>query len=597
MIGKTEFELFDRDNTFAQVEFTDNFYDQINVEAVSAAELGSFLESSYAKATNSYVKRSLLIIICDLVLCGKLEKRFFVLNLLSENLNSTDVFLLTIAIKYYTLLSQNFSKVDARKLYELSDDENGDVASEALYWLGFMELTRTNDSLEDFVTSLGKAKLYFLSSEGSTENRKDATYYVSVIELLEALLAAKPKIVESKWVKIEEIMFTRQMYEFNEAFLELDLLTFQLLNNLKKRFKILIRSILWINIETEVMALVQVSREFEKLKLASGKHENCVSALQKSAIEAVSNHLYRQQLSGEQARLENLRGKNGDVNLIPFLDKLLNTISAPNKSQSENPELLLALNKLTTAEEAIKIYGQISDRNKASVVIEALSNLMDRNNNAETGFITGSLNGQEIYYDLKKEITANLPKYDEVRLKVFLAILEEVIRYALRTTIKSSKKEFLFLYSKTVNGKGVSASEQDLQDHMYDRLVATRIAYGFEHERPKFVDGGRVDIVFKTDLVTIPIELKKTEDEVSLARIEQDYISQAQTYTSGYDQLGIFVLLDLTDKGTKPSPNIKDWFHFHHLTPTTSLPISHPDCIISVIIPGNKLLPSSKSKY
>jgi hypothetical protein len=182
-------------------------------------------------------------------------------------------------------------------------------------------------------------------------------------------------------------------------------------------------------------------------------------------------------------------------------------------------------------------------------------------------------------------------------MKIFLKIIEEVIRYAQTSFIGSSKSDYLFLYAESEGGLGQKAAESHLQDSLYKILKLTSLAPGLEHEKAKFVDGGRVDIVYKNDLVTFPIELKKTQEKVTIDKMEANYLSQAQTYAAGYDQLGIFLLLDLSDKGTSPSLNLRDWFNVHHIKPATGLTVKHPDYIISVVIPGNKLLPSSKSKY
>ena len=125
----------------------------------------------------------------------------------------------------------------------------------------------------------------------------------------------------------------------------------------------------------------------------------------------------------------------------------------------------------------------------------------------------------------------------------------------------------------------------------------SKIADGLDHEKSKFVDGGRVDILYKKDSITIPIELKKSLQRPDKDTLEQNYIAQAQTYTAGYDQLGIFVLLELSDKAMEPPPNFKDWFDVHHLKPSTNLNVKYPDYVVSVIIPGNRTTPSAKSTY
>ena len=168
-----------------------------------------------------------------------------------------------------------------------------------------------------------------------------------------------------------------------------------------------------------------------------------------------------------------------------------------------------------------------------------------------------------------------------------------VIRYAYHSHWGYDKSKFLFLFSKNVTGGiGADAKEGHLQDSLFESLKHTTMAQYFEYEKGKVASGGRVDIIFQCDKMRIPIEVKKTDESPTLESIEKYYIAQAQTYASAYDQLGIFVLLDLSDKGKKPTSNFKDWFNLHHLSPATNLPVNHPDYVVSVVIPGNKLLPS-----
>ena len=176
-------------------------------------------------------------------------------------------------------------------------------------------------------------------------------------------------------------------------------------------------------------------------------------------------------------------------------------------------------------------------------------------------------------------------------------IVQEVIRYIRATSVGHDKKCYNFLFCEASNGKGQKAIEQDLQDSMYSYFEHSKIADGLEYEKPRFVDGGRVDILYKNDIITIPIELKRSLKRPNKDMLEQKYITQAQTYTSGYDQLGIFVLLELSDKSKETPPNFKDLFKVHHLTPSTNQEIEYPDYIISVVIPGNRTSPSSNSTY
>ena len=101
-------------------------------------------------------------------------------------------------------------------------------------------------------------------------------------------------------------------------------------------------------------------------------------------------------------------------------------------------------------------------------------------------------------------------------------------------------------------------------------MIKKDLIFFLQNLKAKFVDGGRVDILYKKDIITIPIELKKSPIRPTQQILEENYIAQAQTYTAGYEQLGVFVLLELSDKSIEPPPNFKDWFRVHHLKPHTN---------------------------
>ena len=162
---------------------------------------------------------------------------------------------------------------------------------------------------------------------------------------------------------------------------------------------------------------------------------------------------------------------------------------------------------------AIKMYEEIKGRN--ATVISAVKNLFERNKTNQLPFLTGSIQGQSILQFLMLKVDQYLPNYPTKKRTIFLKILEEVIRYTRATSVGYEKKRFSFLYSKSERVGGVAclgedASEEDLQDSMLAYFQHSKIADGLDHEKAKFVDGGRVDIVYSNNIMTIPIELKKS---------------------------------------------------------------------------------------
>jgi hypothetical protein len=241
---------------------------------------------------------------------------------------------------------------------------------------------------------------------------------------------------------------------------------------------------------------------------------------------------------------------------------------------------------------------KLGDSRDTATVLGVLGDYLKRSQVGIAHFVTGYITGDEVLNSLKKKIATLLPDLDIEKQRIFFDVLAHVIRYAYHSHWGYDKSKFLFLFSRNVTGGiGADAKEGHLQDSLFESLKHTSMAQYFEYEKGKVASGGRVDIIFQCDKMRIPIEVKKTDESPTLEGIEKYYIAQAQTYASAYDQLGVFVLLDLSDKEKNPIPNFKDWFNLHHLLPATSLPVNHPDYVVSVVIPGNKLLPSMMSTY
>jgi len=309
-------------------------------------------------------------------------------------------------------------------------------------------------------------------------------------------------------------------------------------------------------------------------------------------LKPIQNVAYQATLYREKERLIAAKESSDENDLVRFIEELLK--SFPDESSPKpNLNLLAALVQNLGQKSGVEQYNKIQNKIVSPEVLAALTSMTPQ-------FLplrTGSRIGEEILARIEIWVDEMLPSYDSLKKAIFLNVVEEIIRYTIATITGYDKKRFLFLFAKSEGGLGEEAIERDLQDDMFAYFQHSKIADGLDHEKSKFVDGGRVDIVYRKDIITIPIELKRALKQHTFESLESDYIAQAQTYTAGHDQLGIFAVLELSDKSSQPPPNIRDWFKFHHLIPSTGMPLNSPDYIVSVIIPGNRRSPSARSKY
>lgn len=209
---------------------------------------------------------------------------------------------------------------------------------------------------------------------------------------------------------------------------------------------------------------------------------------------------------------------------------------------------------------------------------------------------TGNPVGDEIFKDLVQKLQSFVPDYPNLKFLEFQAVLSDIIRYTrVAVSQKASGGEFFkFLFDK-------DASENDLQESLYAYLeMDSNFGTRYRKEVTEVADGGRVDILYTSDNITIPVELKKTDQKPTTKTIAKNYLAQAQTYSYPYDQLGLFVLLDNSNKADalqSPINDIRELFDIQHMKPYYDVKERYPNYVVTVIIPGNKITPSARSTY
>ncbi len=596
---KSHFQLFKTGTDFEQIHFLDNFHE--HVDGASDQEVSDLLKLACG-SDNAYIKRSAFKLLCDLTLAHRIGNPFQALDQLYNLIKCDNPVLQVISIKYLPYFQQARDDAVVEQLKELSDNPDGDVASQAYFCLGLFQLTDAISYLTvpEVIISLEKAKPNFQAASQSTENRVDAEFYLTVIHWLKSVLSHDSNMMKESLEKLKKNLLIRNLYESGNEGLELDFLTFLLADQLHTSFTTSSSVDRWLEVKQEAEALFQASEGLRMIRDSATSSQFLAERLFSNVFEIIEESIYRVHLTSNKSRLEVLRDQEAKAPLGQYLQNLIERLPSNGQGVEENLGLLALLSDIEGTEKGLAIYNGIPNKNVSTEILTQFETIAKKYKNQPLPYKTGTERGEEVYKDLKVKIEQYLPSYPQDKLEAYFGVVEETIRYARDTLVKNDRKLFPFLYSKSKNfpqGKGQDTKEEDLQDSMLHFFKFSKIMDGLDHEQARFVDGGRVDILYKKDLITIPIELKKSLNRPTINDIESNYIAQAQTYSAGYDQLGIFVLLELSDKASEPPPNFKDWFKIHHLRPSTNSEIEYPDYVISVVIPGNKTSPSAKSKY
>ncbi|MGE7545884.1 hypothetical protein [Sporosarcina newyorkensis] len=597
-----DYQKFNKLDDLEKTTFLEEWIDSPpDLESISEKNTRYFLRDIIERETNNYLKK-LSVDILSFLTAANIMKKSSIISILLDI--DDDSFVEVNALKYLYYFYDNNVEIKA-KFKRCTSSDNGDICSEAYYRLGLIEFLN-NISLDnklEYFNCIEKSSVLFRSAYEIVENREDAHYFYEVTNFIKAILSNDEESSEETFKNLYNISFKRRIFTYNPKFIILEDKIQSILHNIYRIFNTSTRHQDWIDYKKQFGELAQFYFEMLNTSLATENTQNKLIRKFKSSVNSnILEQLFIQNFSFYTRKIEAIQNnyKNDEI-LNEFLEVILNTIQ---KKKKEPTADIIGI--------CIKLREVLGDDISIDVLMEKLKNLDDLSNiqdvlnivkeyiqmkHEETfDVITGDHTGQEVYLNIKQEIEAKLPDYSEKKLNVFLRILEETIKY-LVLSIKSKRNDrFKYLYTIKNKGLGDTASEKDFQDSLYEHFTYSNIAYGAQEEVINFADGGRIDIVFKINNNTFPIELKKTKDATTKEAIREKYLNQIHSYLYGYDQLGIFAVLDLTEKDA-PINDIRDLVYLDNLTPLYDLESKYPDYIVVIVIPGNKHLPSEKSTY
>lgn len=596
--------MFDWDNKAAieKILFFDNFYQYVDLEVVDADSLVSFLENVFKTSFDAFLKERALYYLSGLLLTKYTTNPYKAVSLLLDVKQTDEEFLIVQTIKFLFLFHSMGQYANIRSCIEgYQNHQSAEVTSEANFRLGLMELENIKPTFSsiDLLQTLNNAEKFFRAATIEVENRIDADFFLCFIALQSATLKNDHEVVEATYSEMLSIVSEKQLYSLDTGDIELEFSIYKLIEHLKRSYETTRKSHIWHYPITKLATLSNSFLQLEKCTITDSFYQNFHLHTKIGVVRNCLNIVYQSGLNDKTELLESIDTSVETSIASDFLSYIVNLLKNKEGAIKNDTQFILALREIITNPQDIEeVLTKLGDNRDTTAVVSILSEYLKRSQAGVAHFATGYIVGDDVLNSLKKKITALLPDLNVEKQKIFFDVLAHVIRYAYHSHYGYDKSKFSFLFSKNVTGGiGTDAKEGHLQDSLFESLKHTSMAQYFEYEKNKVASGGRVDIIFQCDEIRIPIEVKKTDESQTIAKIEEYYIAQAQTYTSAYEQLGIFVLLDLSDKEKKPILGFKDWFNIHHLQPATNLPVNYPDYIVSVVIPGNKLLPSMMSTY
>lgn len=587
------YEKFSTITPFEKVEYLESFLSE--VELSDKKHIFRFLRDIVESNENAYLKNISLSLLGHLTsegfftveqILGIIQNEFF------DDNSLTDRFILVKAIKFLYVFDTGSN--NKTLIEKLTFHEDAEVASEAYYRLGLMELLQYPLSSEtDFINTTNLARTKFDYASRIIENRIDAVYFRQLMDFLLNLLENNTSSAQSHLNEALSNIWNLKIFDYKESERYFEYQICRSLNSLFYLYKSLNQEKNWVNYQSEIQTVFHHHFDLLAKETQLNAFYNIQIENFKKSAETLLPPLYKYNLSARKGKIEVLIDQSEPNSPVyEFLQYLLEIIENQTVKKKDYTPLLTSMVRLFPNEPISDLEMQISKINFDNISdVMGFINAKIKPKQANP-YRTGFPNGDEILDKLLLQIKTALPNYPLNSLSVFEIPLSEVIRYVFRS-MKDPKKLFSELYADFSN-----KLEETFQNDLYGRLRSSNFADYYQYE-PNEIGGGRLDIFFNNGVVKFPIEIKKTDDIPTHDSIKTNYIPQVQMYSAVHNQLGIFVVFDLSPKQNNKSPinDLRELFNLVNVSSYYDVSNDYPIYIVSVIVPANKVKPSSMSKY
>lgn len=559
-----------------------------------------FLQEVFDKSDNHFLRKKAIESLTLMCISGETVNNNSALSLLLDVEDDEDSFVLSATIKYLYILNEKLELNDTNiinKIDKLRFHCDGEVASSAEFYAGLGHLLTANmaSNKRVFFTKIHMASEHFKTTKEVAENRIDAELLYEICKLINS------SMTNQKHFKAEFLSTIRALLEERKrSFIYLEIPDFELwIYKVACKLHEIICSRVdeWLDIRSELNNVCFFFYNMIDIELRGegySERKKISGAIDRFILQPY----YKASLNQHLAAIKKLSHDSLDVQLRDFCTYLVVSIEQDNLKKKPDIDVVIQIMNACPNSDHAKLNEDIEKCNLDDPVslVKLVGRYAAQEQMLSISSVTGNRVGDEIFDALIKEINSLIPNYSLEKLIEFKIVLSDVIRYVLSATSQKASGGGFFKYLFDDN-----ASENDLQDSIYAYLdMKSGCRYKYSKEVAEVADGGRVDILYKSDSSTIPIELKKTNQKPTPESIVEFYLGQAQTYCYPHDQLGLFILLDVSCKASElqsPINDIRDLFIIQNMKPYYELDQMAPNYVVSIIIPGNKITPSKRSKY
>ncbi|MEZ0542705.1 hypothetical protein [Fibrella arboris] len=593
-------------DTFRQYPVADriDWIDALSISQIKAQfdsrSIKRFFSQLFEQEQNDYLRQRAVEYISELTLVDVIRYDYTKDFLLEEAKPTGNSFIDITRLKYLFLLYG-----DDTECYQVFEQESHkqdtEIASEACYRAGLVHLLyRVNlTASSDPVAEIHQAKEWFDLAQKHSENRIDAQFFSQTSSYLLSLLSLQPSSAEDQYDKLGQLLWERQLWGHLP---NIDLLEYRVFNSLSKLRAMVHRTAqeyTWTDYKKEFLFLSTCFNELLIRDNISHRLYGPSSALAANSIDTILTRYYVHNLTACQVKINAILSgtDSADKSLTEFLTNLsvrLETYREKKKDDSLSTVAILCSGfSWIDPAQIVQDVNQLANEGLAEVLIQAqlaIRYVAQQGENRATT-LTGYLIVDEIIRSVLNRLNQLIPSYPPKERAIFTTVLTDLIRYAYHAETQP-KRFFPYLYDSTITLESV------FQDGLFVRLTAGEHAANYQYEVSDIIGGSRVDIVYEDQQVVFPIEVKKTDKFLDWDSVSQNYVAQVQMYIRPYHKLGFLIIYDISSKQqTSPLNDIRSLVQILHLSPLYPIKEKHPDYVIAIIIPANKISPSGYTTY
>jgi len=509
------------------------------------------------------------------------------------------------------------------------------VQSEAYYQLGLISLTEAFLASEhaELHQRLSAAQALFVQAEMTEETRDDAALFHILIDAIVAVHALTDESsemvrrvvqdIERLQIKLQQLNIRISSHYRSPA---ADLMAVRILgivDALKRAMLSVSIAEDWTNFDAALIDLASLHalvRSQTPVSEPSSRINAAISAIADRVLSpqigpVVIRAVGRRRLTLiiERYRLDPAHDANVATSLqaLEQVAILSETVSAGDILHNRFPQLDDLTKRLnTSAEEVLENFLEAVDSNSVDRFIEKLGL-----SPALLPIDRPDLYGSDPTVDgavrsLLYKLRAHLEPYPIQQWYRLVEALQEIVSFV------SLVRDTMPDYTRCIedNGKGQSASESDLQEHLFASLrLRFNRNVSYEHAR---IGGGRPDNGLRFSECFFPIEVKHEFNSIDPQAIHEDYLTQPDIYAAATDRVAFLMVLDLRDSNAaghadrakesrrrgQPADHtslytLAEGFWVDALPTDPQLPHMRPKAVIIGLVPGNRPRPSSTTPY